>query len=343
MLPARLHSGVPHNASPNRMFPPNKDLADSRQVSANNLWVQRQVEEAMKNLPSDLEVLPSPPLLEEMELAPAGPGSGRGAVDLLTFLSREVERTLRRSAGLSVPQSACDGSRLAIPCPGTGPLRRCSPPAPLVAHQGQAAKPTSSSRRKKRQAARLPVFQPVSHGRCCDVWSGGFPVRAATSRPASSPATALSPRLAAASKPASLSATTLSPRLAAAPPMPSSFTPAQCSEATPKELEQRLRFFARHKKSFRKTSLLYSSPELMEKIRQLEEDYGMAVRQFYCRPPSLTPGLQRAASEQPMPGLQGAAPRALLQSSPRRAPRALLQSSPLCSCLRRPRRLCFSL
>ncbi|KAK5604400.1 hypothetical protein CRENBAI_017947 [Crenichthys baileyi] len=46
------------------------------------------------------------------ELAPAGPGSGRGAVDLFTFLPREAEKTLRRSAGLSVPQSAYDGSRI---------------------------------------------------------------------------------------------------------------------------------------------------------------------------------------------------------------------------------------
>ncbi|KAK5599473.1 hypothetical protein CRENBAI_020784 [Crenichthys baileyi] len=65
-------------------------------------------------------------------------------MDLFTFLSREVEKTLRRSAGLSVPQSAYDGSRLVIPCPGTGPLRRCSSP-PLHT----AVKPSSSSRRKK--------------------------------------------------------------------------------------------------------------------------------------------------------------------------------------------------
>ncbi|MEQ2216566.1 hypothetical protein XENOCAPTIV_018365 [Xenoophorus captivus] len=111
MLPASLHSGFLRCSSPDRMFPPNKDLADSRQVSARDRWVQRQMEEAMKHLPSNLEVLPSPLLLEEMELAPAGPGCDRGAVVLFTFLSREAEKTLRRSAGLSVPQSAFDGSR----------------------------------------------------------------------------------------------------------------------------------------------------------------------------------------------------------------------------------------
>ncbi|KAK5613342.1 hypothetical protein CRENBAI_023516 [Crenichthys baileyi] len=259
------------------MTPPIKDLADSRQVSARDRWVQRQVEEAMKNLPSDLEVVPSPLLLEEMELAPAGPGSGRGAVDLFTFLSQEAKKTLRRSAGLSVPQSAFEGSRLAIPCPGTGPLRCCSFSPPLHT----TVKPSPSSRRKKR-------------------WRGAPSCGLAGEEVVSLPAVVR----AATSKPASSSATAKFPRLAAAPPMPSS---ARCSEATPEELEERLRFFARQIKCFRKTSLLYSSPELMERIRQMEEYYGTAVRQFYCRPPSLTPDLQSAASEQPRPGLQGAA------------------------------------
>ncbi|KAK5604017.1 hypothetical protein CRENBAI_024415 [Crenichthys baileyi] len=82
-------------------------LADGRQESTRDRWVQQQMEEAMKYLPSDLEVVPSPLLLEEMELAPAGPGSGRSAVDLFTFLSQEVEKTLRRSAGLTVSQARC--------------------------------------------------------------------------------------------------------------------------------------------------------------------------------------------------------------------------------------------
>ncbi|MED6234499.1 hypothetical protein ATANTOWER_031922 [Ataeniobius toweri] len=78
MLPASLHSGVLHFASPNRMFPPKLDLADGRQESSSDHWLQQQMKKAMSHLPSDLEVVPSPLLLEEMELAPAGPGSGRG-------------------------------------------------------------------------------------------------------------------------------------------------------------------------------------------------------------------------------------------------------------------------
>ncbi|KAK5619713.1 hypothetical protein CRENBAI_008584 [Crenichthys baileyi] len=256
------------------------ELADSRQEGARDRWVQQEMEEAMKHLPTDLEVVPSPLLLEETELAPAGPGSGRGAVDLFTFLSWEAEKTLRRSAGLSVPQSAYDGSRLAIPCPGTGPLRRRS----LAAHSGPAVKPSPSTRRKKPRRG-APSCSAGEEVVCLPA-----DVRAAASKPASSPATALSPRL------------------AAAPPMPSSLPPARCSEATPDELEERLRFFARQIKTFRRTSLMYSSPELMERIRQMEEDYGTAVRQFYCRPPPFTPGLQgAAAAEQPTPGFQGAA------------------------------------
>ncbi|KAK5601650.1 hypothetical protein CRENBAI_022692 [Crenichthys baileyi] len=254
------------------MIPPNKDLGDSRQVSARDRWVQRQVEEAMKHLPSNLEVVPSPLLLEEIELAPAGTGSGRGVVDLFTFLSREAEKTLRHSAGLSVPQSAFDGSRLAIPCPGTDPLRRCSSSPPLHT----AVKPSPSSRRKKRRRG-----APSCGSAGEEVVSLAADVGAATSKPASS------------------SATTLSPRLSA--------PPVRCSEATPDELEQRLRFYARQIKSFRKTSLLYSSTELIEKIKQMEEDYETAVRQFYCRPPSPTPSHRRAAAAQPMSCLQRAA------------------------------------
>ncbi|KAK5623164.1 hypothetical protein CRENBAI_018429 [Crenichthys baileyi] len=112
------------------------------------------------------------------------------SMDLFAFLSREVEKMLRRSAGLSVPQSAYDGSRLAIPCLGTGSLRRHSPPAPLAAHSGPAVKPSPSSRRKKCRR--------------------GAPSCLAGEEVVSLPADASSP------------ATALSPRLAAAPSMPSS-------------------------------------------------------------------------------------------------------------------------
>ncbi|KAK5600588.1 hypothetical protein CRENBAI_010394 [Crenichthys baileyi] len=185
-------------------------------------------------------------------------------MNLFTFLSREAEKTLRRSAGLSVPQSAYDGSRLAIPCPGTGPLRHRSPPAPLAAHSGPAVKSSPSSRRKKRlRGAPSCVSASEESLTAAAVMPGvGTPL--------------LAGRRAAASKPASLPATAPSPRLAAPPPMPSSLAPARCSEATHDELEDRLRFFARQIKTFRKTSLLYSSPELMERIRQMEEDYGTA-------------------------------------------------------------------
>ncbi|KAK5611349.1 hypothetical protein CRENBAI_018058 [Crenichthys baileyi] len=195
MLPARLHSGVLYLASPNRIFPPNKDLAYSRQVSAKDRWVQRQVEEAMKNLPSDLEVVPSPLLLEEMELAPAGPGSGRGAVDLFTCLSREAEKTLHRSAGLSVPQSAYDGSRDRSP---SLTFSACSPGC----SPRSGSKATFSSRRMKRQrGAPSCVSVGEEYPMAAAVTSGAVVslpayVRAAASRPTSLPATALSARFA---------------------------------------------------------------------------------------------------------------------------------------------------
>ncbi|KAK5600672.1 hypothetical protein CRENBAI_013078 [Crenichthys baileyi] len=83
--------------------------------------------------------------------------------------------------------------------------------------------------------------------------------------------------------------------------MPSS---ARCSEATPEELEERLRFFARQIKSFRKTGFLCFSPEQMQRIKQMEEDYEMAVRLLYCRPPSPTPSHKSSAAaaiERPTP------------------------------------------
>ncbi|KAK5600390.1 hypothetical protein CRENBAI_025274 [Crenichthys baileyi] len=82
------------------------------------------------------------------------------SMDLFTFLSREAEKTLRRSAELSVPQSAYDESRLAIPCPGTGPLRRRSPPAPLAVQVRQQSRcPPSAARNAGGE--HLPMFQPA--------------------------------------------------------------------------------------------------------------------------------------------------------------------------------------
>ncbi|MEQ2285675.1 hypothetical protein AMECASPLE_034356 [Ameca splendens] len=67
MLPASLHSGFLRCTEPNRKFPPTLDPADKQKISAQDCWVQRQMEEAMRHLPADLEVLPSPLLLELME------------------------------------------------------------------------------------------------------------------------------------------------------------------------------------------------------------------------------------------------------------------------------------
>ncbi|KAK5608613.1 hypothetical protein CRENBAI_023088 [Crenichthys baileyi] len=154
---------------------------------------------------------------------------------------------------------------------------------------------------------------------------------------------------AAVSNPASSSATAPSPRLAVDPPMPSSLVPAQDSMATPDELEEQLRFYACQLKSFRSISLLHHSPELNDKIREMEENYSTAVSQFYCRQPSFisdrlsaaaeqpTPSLQSAAAaEQPTPWLQGAAAgeqpmpflRTLLLNSSRQVSKAVLRSLP---------------
>ncbi|XP_047241089.1 extensin-like [Girardinichthys multiradiatus] len=83
--------------------------------------------------------------------------------------------------------------------------------------------------------------------------------------------------------------------------MSSSLAPAHSTESSPDELEERLRFYVRQIKSLRKTSLMYSSPELMERIRQVERDYETAVRLVYCRPPLHTPCLQANSAEQPTP------------------------------------------
>ncbi|KAK5616391.1 hypothetical protein CRENBAI_012683 [Crenichthys baileyi] len=231
------------------MIPPTTDPADKRKADALDRWVERQKEEAMRNLPTDLEVLPSPLLLERME--------------------REAAQRQKVREGCSVPP----------------PQLRCSPPASIP-----AAKSSSSSHRRNRRRA-------------------GVNSRSAGAEVVSLPADVRT----AASKPASSSATAKFPRLAAAPPMQSS---AWCSEATPEELEERLRFSARQIKSFRRTSLMYSSLELMERIRQMEKDYETAVRQFTAV------HLPRQDSRELL---------LLLQSSPRQNSRELLllpQSSP---------------
>ncbi|MEQ2240247.1 hypothetical protein ILYODFUR_012884 [Ilyodon furcidens] len=78
------------------MFPPNMDLADSRQESAMDRWVKQEMEEAMRLLPTDLEVLPSPLLLEQMEREAAQHHRVREGCSVLP-------PQLRRSPPASVP------------------------------------------------------------------------------------------------------------------------------------------------------------------------------------------------------------------------------------------------
>ncbi|KAK5611365.1 hypothetical protein CRENBAI_017861 [Crenichthys baileyi] len=204
MLPARLHSGVLRYTAPDRMFPPNSDLADKWQASS---------------------------------------------LDLFIYLSQEVEKTQHHSADLSVLQLAYD------------------------------AKLASSSH----------------HGVIYSLSAGE------EEAPMSAAGTA------AMLFPAPLSAPAMSPRLTVDLPMPSLLAPAQVSVTTPDELEKQLRFFAGQINSFRIISLLHPSPQLKEQLREMEEDYEAAVRQFYCHPPSSTSDLKSGDAAQPTPRLQEAA------------------------------------
>ncbi|KAK5616988.1 hypothetical protein CRENBAI_005465 [Crenichthys baileyi] len=238
------------------MIPPTTDPADKRKADALDRWVERQKEEAMRNLPTDLEVLPSQLLLEQME--------------------REAAQRQRVREGCFVPP----------------PQLRCSPPASVP-----AAKPSSSSRRRNRRRAGV---NSRSVGE--EVVSLPADVRTAASKPASSSATALSARLATGSKPAPSSATAKFPRLAAALPMSSS---AQCSDATPEELEERL--------SHKSAAAAQSTSCLQSAAAAAQPTPGLQGAAAAAQP---TPGLQgAAAAAQPTPGLQGAA--AAAQPTPR--------------------------
>ncbi|KAK5621676.1 hypothetical protein CRENBAI_022061 [Crenichthys baileyi] len=209
------------------MFPPTTDPADKLRADALDRYVERQKEEVMRNLPTDLEVLPSPLLLEQMECEAAQ----RQRVREVCFVPPPQ---LRRSPPASVPAAKPSSSSRHRNCRRAGVNSRwageevVSLPADVRA---AASKPAPSSA------------------------TAMSPRLAATSKPASSSATALSPRLPAARIPASSSATAKFPRLTAAPPMQSL---ARCSEATP---EEQLRFFAHQIKSSRKTSFLCFYPE----------------------------------------------------------------------------------
>ncbi|KAK5598620.1 hypothetical protein CRENBAI_007088 [Crenichthys baileyi] len=170
-----------------------------------------------------------------------------------------------------------------------------SPPASLVVHQGPAAKPTSSFRRKKRRrgapscvsaAEEYPMAAAVMSGAVVSLPAGG---RVSASNSASSFATAQSPRL------------------GAAPPMPSSLAPAQCSESTPEELEERLR------PGLQGAAALQSSPRQVsrELLLLLQSSPRQDSRELLL--------LQRSPRQDS---------RKLLQSSPRQDSREMLQSSP---------------
>ncbi|KAK5621496.1 hypothetical protein CRENBAI_003998 [Crenichthys baileyi] len=96
-------------------LPPDNDsvyYGRKRKADALDHWVERQKQEAMRNLPTDLEVLPSPLLLEQME--------------------REAAQRQRVREGCSV----------------SPPQLRCSPPASVPA----AKPSSSSCRRNRRRA-----------------------------------------------------------------------------------------------------------------------------------------------------------------------------------------------
>ncbi|KAK5621680.1 hypothetical protein CRENBAI_022065 [Crenichthys baileyi] len=262
MLPTRLHSGVPHNASRNRMFPPTTDPADKLRADALNRWVERQKEEVMRNLPTDLEVLPSPLLLEQME--------------------REAAQRQRVREGCSVPP----------------PQLRRSPPASVP-----AAKQSSSSHRRNRRRAGVNsrwageevVSLPADVRAAASEFSRNFVCYSTVSQ---APCSKYSRIFICHSKVSQAHCSSAHASL------------ARCYEATPEELEERLRFFARQIKSFKKKGFLCFSPEQMQSIKQMEEDYETAVRLFYCRPPSPAPSHKSSAAaavEQPTSGLQHAA------------------------------------
>ncbi|MEQ2242342.1 hypothetical protein ILYODFUR_034948 [Ilyodon furcidens] len=90
-------------------------------------------------------VISTPPRSgQATEPSSAKPESCKKEIDLFSYLSLEAEKTLQRSAGLPLPQSAYDGSRLVIPCPGTGPLSCRSSSPPL--HMGRRSLPGLSER-----------------------------------------------------------------------------------------------------------------------------------------------------------------------------------------------------
>ncbi|KAK5619314.1 hypothetical protein CRENBAI_015541 [Crenichthys baileyi] len=112
------------------------------------------------------------------------------------------------------------------------------------------------------------------------------------------------------------------PRAAVTPPM---LFPAFITRAKPEELEDLLRIYAHKLKSFIRTVLLHPSPELKEKVREMEGNYEAAIRQFYCRPLSSTSDLKNSAAAQPTNRRQSSA---AAQPTPRHQSGAAAQPMP---------------
>ncbi|MED6242305.1 hypothetical protein ATANTOWER_002777 [Ataeniobius toweri] len=101
------------------MFLPHMDLADRRHESARDRWVQQQMEETMRRLPDDLEVLPSQLLVEQMECEAAqcrGNWESCPLLLLLLWLSQpgpltaHCRRPHREAAAAPVVRSLADAS-----------------------------------------------------------------------------------------------------------------------------------------------------------------------------------------------------------------------------------------
>ncbi|KAK5603172.1 hypothetical protein CRENBAI_014405 [Crenichthys baileyi] len=132
------------------MFPPTTDPADKRKEDALDRWVQCQKEEAMRNLPTDMEVLPSPLLLEQMEReavqhrCPPALWSSSEALALLPPQETSAWSTFLwfgwRGGGF--PASRCEGcGKPDTPQPDSGP----DTPQPVSPQPGMTPDPKSAS------------------------------------------------------------------------------------------------------------------------------------------------------------------------------------------------------
>ncbi|KAK5613370.1 hypothetical protein CRENBAI_023056 [Crenichthys baileyi] len=167
------------------------DLADS---STRDQWVQRQMEEAMRHLPNDFEVMPSPPLLEPMD--------------------REAAQRQRVREGCSFPP----------------PQLQRSLPAPAPAAKPTSSSPRKNCRRAGVPSRSIGEEEfPVSAAACLPSADAEQPTPRLQSAAAAATSEVVTPLLAggrvAASIPVSSSATAQSPRLAAVPAVPQQLSP----------------------------------------------------------------------------------------------------------------------